>query len=137
MDYDLTRREFLEVSAAAAGLVAFSEQRSRVDLVPEETRTLHAMIRTLFRHPRAEDERYARATTLIAERCRIDATVFGEVTRGIHMLERQGTHGFAAASDHERVAILSRSKDGAFFRVVYAEALEALYGAPEAWRLFA
>jgi hypothetical protein len=136
MDFDVTRREFLEVGAAAS-LTAFTDSRVRIELTPEEDRTLLAMVRTLFPHSGASDKAYSQVAVALKERCRRDATAFDHVTKGMTMLDRLGSQVFSAVSARERVAILVQAKDSRFFRVVYAEALEALYGSPEAWRLFA
>lgn len=131
MDYELNRREFLEVSAAAslAGLV---EIRIGHELTAEERRTLLAVVRTLF--PRGgDDQGYFRAARAIEWRCTSDATAYKVVTDGLGSLDRAFGGGFEGAGERSRIRLLKAAEDTPFFRLVYAETLESLYGSPEAW----
>lgn len=134
LDVDLTRREFLEISTAV--VAAFAELRIRTEVSAKERATLVAVVRDLFSHPGSGEATYAQAATVIIDRCRRDAMARVEVTQGLTILNRCCAGRYATASDRRRFAALTMLRDGGFFRTVYGEALEAVYGRRDAWRLY-
>jgi hypothetical protein len=134
VDNELTRREFLEISAAA-GLAALNARPS-AELTSEERRTLLAVVRTLFPHDHIGDGPYLRVVDAIQKRCHGDAAAFKAVTGGTAALESASGARFATANDRTRTELLKLERDSLFFRVVYREALQGLYGSRDSWSLF-
>ncbi len=135
MDNELTRREFLQVSGGA-GLATVAGARLSWGLTSEERGTLLAVVRTVFRHDHVGDDVYSRAVSAIEDRCRDDPTVLRDVTGGVAALDRLSAGRFAGAPDQTRSELLRSRMDTPFFRTVYGEALESLYGSPDMWRMF-
>jgi hypothetical protein len=129
---DLTRRQFL-ISVATGVTVMpavgwpFLDQF--VMFRSEEAQTLLAMAKTLFPHPRIGDSDYMRAVAAIYLRCDADETVSDSVRSGLAVLGPR----FASATEPVRVAVLKRMEGTWFFRVVYVETLESLYGSAGIW----
>lgn len=136
MDYELTRREFLEVSATAAGMAPFAELRLGRELTAEERATLLTIVRTIFPHDQVGDAPYIKAVAAIEKRCRADSIAFRDVTEGAAALFRASGGHFSTVGDRTRVSLLKAREDSSFFRVVYCEALESLYGSTDMLSLF-
>ncbi len=134
MPPDLSRREFLEVSAAA-GLTALAVPPSASELTQDQRRVLLSIARTLFPHRGVGDEPYLRAVAYVEQRCRCDFRIFDAVKTGLERLEWLSASDFTAVSESTRVVRLRRMRRTSFFSVIYRELLEGLYGAPDSWRL--
>ncbi len=134
MPPDLSRREFLEVSAAA-GLTALTVPVSARVLTREQRSTLLSTARTVFPHRGVSDEPYLRAVAHVEQQCRCDFRIFHGVKTGVERLEWLSGWDFAGLPESTRVRLLKRVEHTSFFRVLYREILEGLYGSPESWRL--
>jgi len=134
MSFELTRREFVLVNMSV-GLTALLHLPCRLALTPRERDTLFTVGRTLFPHDNAEAA-YQRAVNAVEQRCLADPETFYAVTRGVSRLDAAAVGGFATADRQTRVAVLRPMMRTRFFRVVYAETLDSLYGRPEVWQIF-
>ena len=135
MDYELNRREFLEVTAAV-GFLTFAEPRAARALSAEENRALLACVRTLFQHERIKDEPYARVVENISNKARRSSEHFHDLVQGLANLDRASGGDFAKSPKTTRIALLQAQQNAWFFQAVYREALETLYGSNETWRMF-
>jgi len=136
LDYDLTRREFIEVSAAlTVTMAALSDTHRGHDLNAEERDTLIVMIRTVFPHT-VRDNVYRDAVEVINLRCRNDPATFVDVTAGVAALEAKAGNKFSRLPEAARISLLTSIEGSAFFRVVVSEALESLYGSSGMWTMF-
>jgi hypothetical protein len=135
MDLELTRREFLEVTAAV-GLGALSDSNVSRDLTLDERSTLVAVIRSLFPDHGAGDLAYTKAAETIQWRCARDATVFNDITQGMRTLESACGGRLDVASDSTRVALVRANINMPSIQALYREILEGLFGSPDAWGLW-
>jgi len=134
MSPDLTRREFLEVSAAA-GLVAVASPAVSRDVNADQRRTLLGIARTLFPHRGVGEEPYLRAVVHLEQQCRRDFRISHAVKNGVERIDWLSNWDFSAIPERERVLLLKRTQHADFFGVLYRELLEGLYGSPDSWRL--
>ena len=96
---------------------------------------LLSIARTLFPHLGVDDQPYLRAVAYVELRCRCDFIVFHDVKTGLDRLHWLSASEFTAMAESAQVAVLRRLQHTSFFRVVYRELLEGLYGSPDSWRL--
>src|SRR5687767_5821701 len=113
LEVEVTRREFLEISAAVVGV--FSELRMPAELSAEQRATLIAVVCDLFPHPGANDHTYDRAANAIIERCRRDGIAHTDVTQGIAILDRCCAGHYAMAGARRRFTTLTMLRDSGFF----------------------
>ena len=135
MVYEPTRREFLLLNLSA-GLAVLLEPGLGQPLSQAERRTLLGIARTLFPHSNAHDNLYAGAIDALETRCRCDATTLDIVRRGTNLLESATGGHFSESTSHTRTRLLKTLEERPFFRIVYAEMLQSLYGSPTMWLLF-
>jgi len=136
MVLEITRREFLLVNVAA-GLAALTSPLFSAVLGPElnaeQRSTLLLIAKTLFPHEHADEKLYFNAVNAIEMRCRADSRVSRIVTSGIAMVSA----ACESRSDRNKCAeVLRKMESSDFFRIVYAETLENVYGSPDVWSVF-
>jgi hypothetical protein len=135
MDYELTRRAFLEISATA-GVGLLTQGAFARDLTVDERRTLLAIARALFPRRGVPDAIYVSVVDSVERSCSADDGLFAIITRGLAVLERACPGGFANIPAEAAVRLLEQVDDTPFFAAVYAETLEGLCGSPGAWAMF-
>ena len=141
MVLEVTRREFLLVNAAAGMAAALSPTVFGAFLGPElsaeQRNTLLLIAKTLFPHEEADDKLYLDAVKAIEMRCRTDTKISRIVTSGIAEVSA-ACGGRAGTTDRNKCAQLLKAMESSdFFRLVYAESLEHVYGSSETWTIFA
>ena len=135
MTDDITRREFLARNIAA-GTLLMAHTRLDQRLTAREQRTLLAVARSMFPHQDAPPGAYARAIALVDRRCQIDSAYFRTVVSGLASLEWSCAGQFCLVGDRARIQLLSVVENTGFFRLVYRQLLDGLYGNAAIWSLF-
>src|SRR5436309_2116994 len=117
MGFELTRREFLQINAAA-GLAAFTPTLFSAspgpELTSEERSALLLVARTLFPHDHMDDSLYFMAVGAIEGRCRADARISRIVTSGIAMLRAACEGRLADAGKRKCSDLLKGIEKGSF-----------------------
>ena len=138
MVFDLTRREFLISMGAGPTLAApYGWIPGGLDgFQMRELQTLLVVARTLFPHSALDATHYVRVVEAICRCCERNASAMKCVSEGLTTL-RSYAASFDTASEATRIEILKTMEMTDFFRVLYTQALENLYGDPGIWDVFA
>jgi hypothetical protein len=141
MVLEVTRREFLLVNAAAGVAAALSPALFSAVLGPalsdEQRETLLLITKTLLPHERADDKLYVNAVNAIEMRCRKDSKISRIVTSGIGEVSAACGSRAGTPARGKCTQVLKAMESSDFFRLVYAETLENVYGSPDTWNIFA
>ena len=139
---NMTRRELLKGSAVVGAYLVGSQFMAVAPnaawalevkhLKAESMATLVQMARDIYPHERVPDKYYARAVK------GYDAPDQTQtVEDGIAALNRAAGGGYLSVeSEAERVAVLRKMEDGAFFQTVRGGLVTGLYNQKEVWPLF-
>lgn len=134
MVFDVTRREFVLVNVSAS-LGALIQTRFGQELSDGERKTLLVIAVTLFPSKGVNTSVYERAVDSVDRRCGTDVKKFDAITSGVAALEWTCGGKFTTCSPRTRFLALQEIESSQFFRLVYRELLEALYGPQDTWSL--
>src|SRR5688500_10786168 len=134
MVFELSRREFLELSAAA-GLTAVTAPDELHTITPEDRRTVLAIALTLFSHAPVSEAPYLRAVDHVARQCECRFSVYSAVKVAVQRLEWSTGWKYSPLPEAQRVRLLHTMQDTEAFRILYRELLEGLYRTPWSWQL--
>jgi hypothetical protein len=135
MVIDLTRREFIALNASV-GLAALVPWLENARLSDDDRHAMVMVARTMFPHDRAPDHNYLRAVARLDARCGNNAALSYVVRNGLAVLQSRCGQRFTKLEAGARVAVLMTMSGTLFFRTIYGEVLEGLYGPADSWGLF-
>lgn len=150
---DPERRDFVKrsgaavagasVMSAAALLAPASEAwaQSLAALNPADGRTLVRMCRDIYPHDTLPDAIYERVVSLLDAEAARDSGVDALLTGGVKELDTlsrrmHGREYRLVASEGDRVSVLQRMEETAFFQKVRGSLVTGLYNNPETWKTF-
>ena len=134
----LTRRQFLISLAAGTDLAPSLEHQMIAGQVPtfsvKERRTLLVVMRTLFPQGNFEERDYTKAIDALNARCTSDQKISTLLARGLAELEKGR---FTEVVQSVQISMLKKMETTDFFRLVYNETVESLYGSHDLWHKLA
>jgi hypothetical protein len=100
-----------------------------------DQRTLTAMVRVMFPHPRFPDGPYERTAAAIAEAAQSDVRLRGQLEQGLRELDTAGGRPFVELDPDAALELLRAMSTSTFFQAVRGQTILTLYDDREVWAL--
>jgi hypothetical protein len=103
--------------------------------VSSAQRTLTAMLRAMFPHPRFPDGPYERSAAAILDDAEADVRLRGQLEQGFVALDAKAGRPFVELEQQQALDVLRAISDSVFFESIRAKTILTLYNDSEVWQL--